>query len=91
MQTSEFVDNWVAIESRRIKQFIITLKKRFQNVIFSLKPYLILSYRTSIIMADIGQVCRRPVLHDLDLLPYYNISSASSYFPEWPIDKNQNR
>ena len=42
-------------------------------------------------MADIGQVCRRPVLHDLDLLPYYNISSASSYFPEWPIDKNQNR
>ena len=43
-------------------------------------------------MADIGQVCRRPVLHDLDLPPFKNnISSASSYFPEWPIDKNQNR
>ena len=43
-------------------------------------------------MADIGQVCRRPVLHDLDLPPFQNnISSACSYFPEWPIDKNQNR
>ena len=89
MQTSEFVDNWVAIESRRIKQFIITLKKKvLKSLIFSLKPGL----KSSYLMADIGQVCRRPVLHDLDLPPFQNnISSASSYFPEWPIDKNQNR
>ena len=43
-------------------------------------------------MTDIGQDCSRPVLHDLDLPPFQNnISSVSSYFPEWPTDENQNR
>ena len=39
---SEFVDNWVAIESRRIKQFNITFLKNpfLKNLIFSLKPAL---------------------------------------------------
>ena len=38
---SEFLDNWVAIESQRIKQFIITFKKNcLKKHIFSLKPGL---------------------------------------------------
>ena len=38
---SEFVDNGVAIESRRIKQFIVTfLLKSLKNLIFPLKPAL---------------------------------------------------
>ena len=39
LANSEFVDNWVAIENSRIKQFIINfLKKSLKNLIFSLKP-----------------------------------------------------
>ena len=62
-----------------MKQFIITSKKSFKKSYFSLKPGL----KSSYLMPDIGQVCRRPVLHALDLPPFQNnISSACSYFPE---------
>ena len=77
----EFVDNWVAIESRRIKQFTITfLDKGFKkNHIFPLKPALKSSsdgrYWPGFLFF--------PVFHDLDLPPFQNnLSSACSYFPE---------
>ena len=36
----EFIDNWVAIECPRIKQFNITEKKGLKNFLFSWKPAL---------------------------------------------------
>ena len=36
---SEFVDNWVAIESQTIKQYYY-FKKKLKNLLFSLKPAL---------------------------------------------------
>ena len=46
------------------------------------KSYLFLNTRfiSLLLMAEIGQICRRPVFHDLDLPPFQNnISSACSY------------
>ena len=57
------------------------------------ESYLFFKTRFSLLlMAEIGQVCRRPVFHDLDLPPFQNnIISVCSYLPEKPIDKNRNR
>ena len=88
---SEFVDNWVAIESRRIKQFNITfLKKSFFK-----KPHLFFKTRFKVFFG--WPTLARfflffPVFHDLDLPPFQNnLRSPCRYFPEKPIDKNWNR
>ena len=71
---SKFIDNWVAIESRRIKQLSIFKKiflKNLRNLIFSSKPGLKSS--------GSGY----PAFHDLDLPPFRRrCSSGCSYILE---------
>ena len=89
---SEFVDNGVAIESRRIKQFIITfLKKSLKKpYLFFKTPFKVFFWRP-ILEGFVGA----QFFHDLekiDLPPFQNnISSSCSYLREQATDKNRNR
>ena len=78
---SEFVDNGVsaAIESRRIKQFIITflIKSLKKSCVFFKTRFRV--FWQPILARFVGA----QFFHDLDLPPFRNnISSACSYLPE---------
>ena len=60
---SKFVDNWISTE---IKQLSLFLKKNIYIAFFKTR------FKFLLLMADIGQVCSRPVFHDLDLPPFQN-------------------
>ena len=67
---SKFVDNWVAIESRRIKQ--LSLFKKIWKILSSLQNQV-----WNLL------VCRYPAFHDLDLPPFRRrCSSGCSYILE---------
>ena len=75
---SEFVDNCVAIESLRIKNYYHFQKKVEKKLIFSLKPAL---KPFSDGRYWLGFLFF-PVFHDLDLPPFQNnLCSTCSYFP----------
>ena len=59
---SNFVDNWISTE---IKQLSLFLK-------IYILAFIKTRFKFLLLMADIGQVCRRPVFHDLDLPPFQN-------------------
>ena len=77
---SEFVDNGIAIESRRIRQFIITLlKKKFKKSYIFFKTRFKVSFWWPILARFVGA----QFFHDLDLPPFQNnISSTCSYLPK---------
>ena len=65
---SKFVDNWVAIERQRIKQFIITFfeKKILKNLNLFFKTHFKVFFGWPIL----ARFLFFPVFHDLDPLPF---------------------
>ena len=77
---SEFVDNGIAIESRRIRQFIITLLKKSSK-----KSYIFFKtrFKVSFWWPILARFVGAQFFHDLDLPPFQNnISSTCSYLPK---------
>ena len=68
MKTAEFMQT--------VNLLTTKFQLRSNNYHFFKKIYILAFFKTRfkffLLMADIGQVCRRPVFHDLDLPPFQN-------------------